>query len=233
MALQLVLLCALFALANAGHFAPRDLIDEATRQLEELKQIVHGDILVAHNDLSDAAMAFNTYADTILKQSVISIQQEAETIHSQLETIKELGHAAGKDISSCTKVREPFLRRLPGHYTESIVKCTHGLMGEAGGIAKNAKYIVDITINQVHRLEHELANCKGEILCISPLLTEIELGKIRLPQNIKTEVQATQSVLTTLKISAQSCGDDHVAEYTTEATTILGDITACVDRIIP
>ncbi|EEZ97904.1 uncharacterized protein LOC662108 [Tribolium castaneum] len=233
MARQLVILCVLFAIASAKHFAPRDLIDEATRQLEELKQIVHGDILVAHDDLSDAAMAFNIYANTVLKESIVSLQEEAETIHAQLQTIKDLGHAAGKDISTCTKGREPHLLRLPGHYAEAITNCTRGLMGEAGALAKNAKYIVDITINQVHHLEHQLANCKGEILCISPLITEIELGKIRLPQNIKTEVQATQSVLTTLKISSQSCGNDHVAEYTTEATSILGDITACVNRIIP
>ncbi|XP_044258096.1 uncharacterized protein LOC123007106 [Tribolium madens] len=232
MARQLVLLCVLFAIANAEHFAPRDLIDEATRQLEQLKQTVHGDILVAHDTLRNYVVAFDTFLDTTLREAVVSVQQEAESIDSQLQTIKDLGHSAGKDITKCTKGREPFLRRLSGHYIEAISNCTHGLMGEAEAIAKDAKYIVDITINQVHRLEHELAKCKGEILCISPLLTEIELNKIRLPQNIKTEVQATQSVLVTLRISGQSCGNDHIAQYTTEATSILGDITACVDRII-
>ncbi|XP_044258092.1 uncharacterized protein LOC123007102 isoform X4 [Tribolium madens] len=232
MARQLILLCGLFAFANAKHFAPRDLIDEATRQLEELKQTIHGDILVAHDDISGYVIAFNTYADTSFKQAIVSLQEEAESISSQLQTVKDLGHAAGKDISPCTKVREPFLRGLPGHYASAIRNCSMGLIGEAEAITKNAKYIVDITINQVHRLEHQLANCKGEILCISPLLTDIELNKIRLPQNIKTEVQATQSVLTTLRVSVQSCGNDHIAEYTTEASSILNDIMTCVDRII-
>ncbi|EEZ97905.1 hypothetical protein TcasGA2_TC000290 [Tribolium castaneum] len=233
MARPIVILCVLFAFANAKHFSPRDLIDEATRQLEELKQIVHGDILVAHDDLSDLVIAFKTYADTNQKQAIVAVQQEAQSIDSQLQTVKDLGHAAGVDISSCINVREPLLRKLPGHYAQAISNCTYGLDGEADAIAHNARYIVDVTINQVHRLELELENCKGEILCISPLITEIELNKIRLPQNIKTEVQATQSVLTTLRISVQACGNDNVAQYTTEASSILNDIINCVDRLLP
>jgi hypothetical protein len=53
-----------------------------------------------------------------------------------------------------------------------------------------------------------------------------------LPQNIKTEVQAAESILTTLKLSTQGCSDDRVAEYTSEANSILVYITACAEGAI-
>lgn len=177
-------------------------------------------------------MNFIQFADDAYKTGLVELQQEAETIHSQLQTIKDLGHAAGKDISSCLNVREEYLQRLLGRFIEVIVGCTKGLISEAESLVKNGLYIIDININKVHALEQQLERCGEDILCISPLITEIQLSKIRLPQNIKTEVQATQSLLNTLKVSVQSCLNENIAEYTTQAGSILGDIAACVDRII-
>jgi hypothetical protein len=232
MAKLVVFLCALLALSHGKLLTPRDLADEAEEQLDELKNIVRGDILVAHADLQSLQTAFMTYSDNILKNGAIEIQQESEAIDGQLTTIKDLAHSAGKDVSSCTDIREEVLGRLPERYVEAMGDCIGSINNEAQRILESSKYIVDISINKVHELDFQLRQCRGDILCISPLVTEISLSKIRLPQNIKTEVQAAESILTTLKLSTQGCSDDRVAEYTSEANSILGDITACVDRII-
>lgn len=163
---------------------------------------------------------------------MVSLQQEAESIHSQLQTLKDLANAAGKDISSCTNVREEYLQQLVARWVNNLIECAQSLVQEAQTLVQNGQYIVDININKVFALEHQLDICGEDILCISPLITEIQLNKIRLPQNIKTEVQATESLLTTLKVSVQSCIDGGVAEYTVQAGEVLGDIAACVDRII-
>jgi hypothetical protein len=176
--------------------------------------------------------AFTTYSDNILKNGAIEIQQESEAIDGQLTTIKDLAHSAGKDVSSCTDIREEVLDRLPDSYVAAMGDCIRTINYQAQQILSSSTYIVDIIINKVYNLESQLAQCRGDILCISPLVTEISLSKIRLPQNIKTEVQAAESILTTLRLSTQGCSDDRVAEYTSEANSILGDITACVDRII-
>jgi hypothetical protein len=211
---------------------PRDLADEAQRQLNELKNIVQGDILVAHDDLQSLETAFTTYSDKIVKNGAIEIQQESELVDGQLTTIKDLAHSAGKDVSSCTDIREEVLERLPENYIAAMGDCIRNINYQAQGILSSSTYIVGIIIYKVYNLENQLAQCWGDILCISPLVTEISLSKIRLPQNIKTEVQAAESTLTTLRLSTQGCSDDRVAEYTSEASSILGDITACVDRII-
>jgi hypothetical protein len=232
MAKLVVFLCALLALSHGKLLTPRDLADEAEEQLDELKNIVQGDILVAHSDLQSLQTAFMTYSDNILKNGAIEIQQEAEAVDGQLTTIKDLAHSAGKDVSSCTNIREEVLGRLPERYIEAMGDCIGTINNEAQRILESSKYIVDVSINKVHELEFQLSQCRGYILCISPLVTEISLSKIRLPQNIKTVVQAAESTLTTLRLSTQGCSDDRVAEYTSEANSILGDITACVDRII-
>jgi hypothetical protein len=211
---------------------PRDLADEAAKQLEELRNIVQGDIMVAHDDLQSLETAFTTYSDNIVKNGAIEIQQESEAVDGQLTTIKDLAHSAGKDVSSCTDIREEVLERLPESYIVAMGDCIRNVNYQAQQILYSSSYIVDISINTVYNLEYQLAQCSGDILCISPLVTEISLYKIRLPQNIKTEVQAAESTLTTLRLSSQGCSDDRVAEYTSEANSILGDITACVDRVI-
>jgi hypothetical protein len=208
------------------------LADEAQEQLDELQSIVQGDILVAHDDLQSLETAFLTYSDNIVKNGAIEIQQESEAIDGQLTTIKDLAHSAGKDVSSCTDIREEVLERLPESYVAAMGDCIRTINYQVQEIVYTSSYIVDIIINKVYSLQSQLAQCGGNILCISPLVTEISLSKIRLPQNIKTEVQAAESTLTTLRLSSQGCSDDRVAEYTSEANSILGDITACVDRII-
>jgi hypothetical protein len=208
------------------------LADEAQKQLDELQSIVQGDILVAHDDLQSLETAFLTYSDNIVKNGAIEIQQESEAVDGQLTTIKDLAHSAGKDVSYCTDIREEVLERLPESYVAAMGDCIRTINYQAQQILYSSSYIVDVIINKVYSLQSQLAQCRGDILCISPLVTEISLSKIRLPQNIKTEVQAAESTLTTLRLSSQGCSDDRVAEYTSEANSILGDIIACVDRII-
>jgi hypothetical protein len=230
--LVVFLLCALLGVSHAKFIRPRDLADEAQEQLDELQSIVQGDIMVAHDDLETLQTDFLTYSDGIVKNGAIEIQQETEAIDLQLSNIKDLAHSYGVDVDSCIDIREEVLDRLPGSYIETMTECIGTVSTEAQRILSDSKYIVDISINKVHDLDFQLRQCRGDLLRISPLVTEISLSKIRLPQNIKTEVQAADSTLTTLKLSTQGCSDDGVAEYASEAGTIIEDIAACVDRII-
>jgi hypothetical protein len=233
MAKQIIfLLCALLMVCNAKRFEPRDLIDEAEKQLEELQKIVQGQILVAHGNIKSLETDFLTYSSNVLETGRIAIQQEAETINSELTTIKNLGDATDTDISSCLYDREDFLEQMPGDYIERMNECVRVIDEEALGILDSAKYIVDIAINKVHEHENQFRQCGGNLLCISPLLNEIQLDKIRLPQNIKTEVQAADGHLTILKLSIENCSDQNSSEYTTEAGSVIALIADCVDQML-
>jgi hypothetical protein len=176
---------------------------------------------VAHNDLQTIEVDFLSNSNNILQQAVIAIQQEQSTVDEQITQIKELAHAANEDISSCTDIREELLSRLPAEYNEMLRNCIFGKNREEARIVADAKYIVDVAVNKVHNLEFQFRQCRDDLLCLSPLITEIELDKIRLPQNIRTEVSAAQALLTTLKLSVAQCSDQNVSEYTSDANAIL------------
>ncbi|XP_044258095.1 uncharacterized protein PFB0145c-like [Tribolium madens] len=210
----------------------RNIIDEAEKQLKELKSIVQGNILAAHNNLKSLEYDFLSNSHNVITQGVVLIQQESETINDQIQSIKDLAHAAHKDISFCTDIREELLNRLPAEYGEQLRQCVFHLNREEANFVSEAKYVIDISFNKVHHLEHQFEQCNREILCISPLLTEIQLDKIRLPQNIKTEVSTVESLLTSLKTSATQCSDNFVSQYTSDANSILQVIISCANRII-
>jgi hypothetical protein len=75
---------------------------------------------------------------------------------------------------------------------------------------EQCQYFIDVVINKVHNLEFQLGQCREDLFCISPLIAEIELDKIRLPQNIKSEVSSAEGLLTRLKLSVIQCSDDNI-----------------------
>ncbi|RZC40988.1 hypothetical protein BDFB_005026 [Asbolus verrucosus] len=206
---------------------PRDVISEAKEQLEELKRIVQGDILAAHDELNNLLTDFLTFGDNVLKGGELAIQQEHETIIGQLTTIKDLAHSAGKDISVCTDIRENALNTLAGTYSDQLFHCIVGKSRAANKIVEDARYIVDISINKVRELEHQLNSCGEDILCVSPIVTEIQLDMIRLPQNIKTEVNAAGKLLNILKLSVEECAN--VKDIAIEANAIVPLLSDLID----
>ncbi|XP_063908618.1 uncharacterized protein LOC135126525 [Zophobas morio] len=226
------LLCAFLAFGSAAIRQPRDLADQAREELEALESIVQGRIFAAHDDLNNILTDFRTNSANVATEGTISIQQESQTVDQQLQAIKDLAHVANVDISACTNIREHTLNRLPDRLVRKLNVCVTGIDIQAASLVGDGRYLVDIVYNKVRNLEFQLNRCRDDLLCIAPLLTEIELDKVRLPQNVDTEVLATSSLLTTLRLSVESCSSSHVAQYVTEAFGILGDIQACADRLI-
>ncbi|RZC40987.1 uncharacterized protein BDFB_005025 [Asbolus verrucosus] len=231
-----VFLCAVLALEissiEAKDISPRDLIEQAREQLEQLKDIIQGDISAAHDQLANLKTDFSTNVNVIVSTGTVDIEQEHDLIIGQIDTLEELAHTAGQDVSSCVEVREQVLNRLPGEFIAEMRQCTGDLEKEVARVINDAIYIVDVNINKVHTLENQLDRCGNNILCVTPIVSEIQLDMIRLPQDIKTEVQAAESLVTIVKISAQQCSDVKVSEYASRANSIFADIAACINRII-
>ncbi|KAJ3665282.1 hypothetical protein Zmor_000784 [Zophobas morio] len=211
---------------------PRDLVDQIEEELNQLSSIVQGAILVAHNDLSNLEYDFLNYGNNVMLEAGISIDQEKQSIDTQLTTITDMANSVNADISPCTDIRQELLERLPAEYTNQLKTCIFDKNKQEAGLVSDAKYVVDVVINKVHNLEFQVRQCKESILCLQPILTEIELDKIRLPQTINTEVLSVDTFLTSLKLSVVQCSDSSVSQYIADATTILQQIIDCVNRII-
>lgn len=186
----------------------------------------------AYDDLTSASAEFANFGENTLQEGKIDIEQEHETVIEQITQIKDLAMGAGYDVSSCTNIREQLLNLLPQEYTEEMSKCISETSAEESRIMTDARYVVDIYYNQVGDLEFQVKQCKGEILCLSPILTQIELDMVRLPQYIRTEVIAVEELLKPLQLSVQSCSTTKITAYVGDATAIVQDIESCVNNIL-
>ncbi|KAJ3665290.1 hypothetical protein Zmor_000791 [Zophobas morio] len=229
---SLIIFCILFLVINASDPEPRDLVEEAYQQLFELQNIAYGEIFVGRDRLQHLQREFGDDAQKVAQKANLDIEQEHETINIQLTTIKDLALSAGKDISSCTNNREDLLNSLPANYNEQISSCMAGVAQLAATAVTDSRYFIDILINKVHQFGYQLDLCYENFECISPLLTQILLERVRIPQVVREEVQNCETIISELELSVQNCADESVAEYTVEASGILAEITDCVDEII-
>ena len=129
---------------------------------------------------------------------------------AQLKAVRDLAHVANVDISPCTNVREQILKELPDRLIKELKTCIKGVKKRASLTTKKGRKHVDIIISKIHNMESELFHCGKDLLCIAPLLKEIELDKFQLPENVDTEVLAVDNMFTTLRLSVQSCSDSKV-----------------------
>lgn len=186
----------------------------------------------AYDDLNTASADFVNFGENTLQEGKIDIEQEHETALEQITEIKDLATGAGYDVSSCTNIREQLLNLLPAEYTNKMSKCITETSTEESKIMTDAKYVVDVYYNQVGDLEFQVQQCKGQTLCLTPVLTQIQLDMVRLPQYIRTEVIAVEELLKPLQLLVESCSTTIVTEYVGDATAIVNDIESCVNKIL-
>ncbi|KAJ3665285.1 hypothetical protein Zmor_000788 [Zophobas morio] len=220
------LLCAFLALASA------DLANEAKEAIEALKGVVQDRILAAHSDLDIGLTTFLTNSENVASNAARAILELQETIDAQLQEIKDLALEADISISPCTNVREQALNKLPGRLIEELGKYVSDAKGQASSATISGFYLVDILINKVQSLDFQLHQCQGDLLCIAPLLTEVENHKVQLVQNVDTEFEAVEYALLTLKLNVQSYSDSRITTYIRDGFDIVRTIRNCANNLI-
>jgi hypothetical protein len=75
-------------------------------------------------------------------------------------------------------------------------------------------------------------SCDGSILCVSPIVTEVEKAKIELPQQIEAEVLEVEGFVGDLKVIVEECSDNNVADFTGYVTDLLVRISDCANEIM-
>jgi hypothetical protein len=103
---------------------------------------------------------------------------------------------------------------------------------EVANIVDSSKYVVDVTINKVDSLRFQVGSCDGSILCVSPIVTDVEKAKIELPQQIEAEVREVEGFVGDLKVIVEECSDNNVADFTGYVTELLVRISDCANEIM-
>jgi hypothetical protein len=98
--------CFQTAIAAPNLATPYDLVDEVYAQIDELRALIQGVILEAHDNLDSLSTNLLSYSDSTVEDGGIAIDQVHETVNSQLTQIKELAASANKDITKCLSGRE-------------------------------------------------------------------------------------------------------------------------------
>ncbi|XP_044258098.1 uncharacterized protein LOC123007108 [Tribolium madens] len=225
--LIILLLCLLMVQVKCS------LIDDATAKLETLRQTVLSSIKSSENHLNDLSYDFEVYAVNVETKGILSIQNGEEQVTSELDALKTLGESASVDISYCLGSREEYLINLPGVIIEELKQCILGDAQEASKILSSIQYIIDIKINRVDALEFQLDLCDPDSdACIQPIVKEIELEMVNIPNSIATQIVRGNGLFDELKVSVQACSDLKVSQYSSSASVVLKDITQCVNSII-
>jgi hypothetical protein len=86
-------------------------------------------------------------------------------------------------------------------------------------------------MNDARVFYFHIDSCRGDFLCISPIVTKIELAMIEIPQKIGVEVERAADLYDDLKVSIGQCTDQKAAQFATEGSLILNDIATCVNNM--
>jgi hypothetical protein len=224
--------CFQTAIAAPNLATPYDLVDEVYAQIDELRALIQGVILEAHDNLDSLSTNLLSYSDSTVEDGGIAIDQVHETVNSQLTQIKELAASANKDITKCLSGREQLINKLPAERKERLRVCVVKQNEEVANIVDGSKYVVDVTINKVDSLRFQVGSCDGSILCVSPIVTEVEKAKIELPQQIEAEVLEVEGFVGDLKVIVEECSDNNVADFTGYVTDLLVRISDCANEIM-
>jgi hypothetical protein len=212
---------------------PYDMLDDAQALIDDLNQLVLGKIFAAHDNLDDLNMEIVSYSINVRLNAEIDINQEYLTVEEELSNVKELGESTGKDISSCLDGTEDQINQLPDGYVQQINQCVSDLQEEFKDFLSDRRYKTDVVINTVQQLSFKLGQCSSDdIDCIMNIIDSIEGYEENLPLLIAVEVTKAEENKEIVKAKIQQCSDTGLTGFVQDVTSLLGEITDCVNSIV-
>jgi hypothetical protein len=211
--------------------SPFTLYDQALEKLAELRQIVNTAILLAHSDISSSTTAHNDYTDGVKDKGESELNDAAQTIDGQITDIKNL--VGDIKIDVCLDYNVPALDNLLTNQISELKSCITDINNRLSSEISDVLLNVDSTINKVDDLETQLSFCtSGSIICISPIVRDIDVAKTELPENINVEVHKANENIDVLTTEVDGCSTSSVATYNTESGILLERIEKCVNELL-
>ena len=208
------------------------MLDDAQALLDDLSDLVEGNILVAHDQLNNLRYEVVAESINVRLQAEIDIEQEHQVLDLELTNLKELAFAAEADISSCLEGNEDKLAALPDSYTSSMSECITTLQQGSDTTLNDTRYQVDVVYSSVRSLSFALDQCRRDEECISGVIDQIKAATEDLPLQIQVYVDGAEDEMDIVKVKIQNCADTNLANFVLEGSQIMDEITDCVNDII-
>jgi gas vesicle protein len=211
--------------------SPFTLYDQALEKLTELRETVNNAILAAHSEISSSRSAHDNYADGVKDKGESELNDAAQTIDGQITDIKNL--VGDVNINICLDFNVPALDDLLTDQIGELKSCITDINNRLNSQISDVLRNVDSTINKVDDLENQLSFCtSGSIICISPVVRDIDVAKIELPETINVEVHKANENFDVLTTEVDGCSTSSVATYNTESRILLERIEKCVNDLL-
>lgn len=113
--------------------------------------------------------------------------------------------------------------------------CISDINDEVDANVYKTRVAITDPLNTVADLDKQLKACSttGSILCISPVVRQIDVDKVELPELIDSETHKTVVLVETITPKVDQCSDSNVSTYVTDASKLLGLIEDCVNGLLP
>lgn len=212
---------------------PLDLIDDAKAQVTELRGIVRSSITAGSASVDNNIYDVYMVRDQAMEEARIDFQQERDTLLGELQTLESLGETAGVDVTACTDSEKDRINNLLNTLNDELNKCLAFSNQEVTIIQNDAYYYMSTKMTYVEVFNFQIDYCRGDFLCVSPILERVELAMVEIPEEIGVEANKAGELCDDLKVLVKQCTDDRKSDMVAEGSIYVSDASSCVNKLLP
>lgn len=206
------------------------MIDEIYEKLEALESTVKTSITTNSDSIDDLALTTRTNRQNLYAAAEIDLDQEWSNVWLRVLKIKEL--SVGYNIAVCLQWREDVILRLPQRCRDDMNTCLDPFDDLLDGITNDSKAKISVLISEVDSLNGQVVQCNEELTCLTPLVTEIDLASIEIPQKAAVEVNNARTMIAEIDVEIKACIDAGVAYMVANGNGATDAIEDCANNII-
>ena len=209
------------------------MYDDALVKLGELKQTVKAAILAGHTQLDDARQASINYGDDESEKAKVQIQSEATKIDGYVQDMVNLVLSVGQSPGPCLRLYQPQIDQILYDALSGLQSCVVGVNQQVNQVYNDGIRDIDATNSKVAEDEAQLQACSstGSILCVSPVVRQIDAHKIELPQIINSAVHNTIPLIETTTNQVDGCTSTSISQFVTDGNIALTVLQQCLDSL--
>ncbi|XP_063908611.1 uncharacterized protein LOC135126518 [Zophobas morio] len=219
--------------SKATKIVPTSLYDDALGKLAELKQIVNAAIQTGDKELDDGKKESANYAEQQSDKAQVEIHDEATKIDGYVQDMANLVESVGQDPSRCLGIYQPNIEQILNNATDSLTTCIGTVNSEVAQVYNDGRNDINSTYDKVAQDEDQLVQCKstGSVICVSPVVRQIDADKIELRETIETVVHKTTALIETVTNKVDGCTSSSVTKFETEGNNALSAAQDCFNKM--
>lgn len=198
--------------------------------MEELRSTVKASITTSTDSVAEMVSNSRTTRQNLYTSAEIDLDQEWRDIWLRILKIKEL--SVGYNIAVCLQWREDVVLRLPERCRTDMDTCLAPFETLLDGINSDSTAKINVLINEVDPFEEQIGECNESILCLTPLIEEMDLASIEIPQKAAVEVENAKAMVADIDVENINCINAGVAYMVSVGTDCADVIEKCANEIV-